>query len=52
MNAPPTAIDFPGRLENLGRALGERVAAGALNLEATRGRVDALRTRVAEVATR
>jgi hypothetical protein len=52
MNAPPPAIGFPARFENLGRTSGEREAAYALDLETTRGRAEALRIRVDEAVTR
>jgi hypothetical protein len=51
MNAPPPAIDLPARLEDLGRALGEREAAYTRDLEAAREQADALRMRVEEAAT-
>jgi hypothetical protein len=52
MTAPPTAIDLPERLENLGRTLGEREATHARELEAARNQADALRIRVEEALER
>jgi len=48
MNTPPSAIDLPARLEDLGKTLGEREAAYASELEVAREQADALRTQVEE----
>ena len=51
MNASPPVIDLSARFEDLGRALGEREAAYARDLETARGPAEALRIRVEKAAT-
>ena len=52
MNASPPAIDLSARLESLGRALGEREAAYARDLETARGQAEAFHVRVEEALER